>query len=172
MFRVLKNDRNIQRLYAFIKRSLQIALYFPPNMLCAILYIISKILQTKKELKDLLLNPQMYIKNETENSLLSSEDVNVSDKSNEDLEESVVLTNVTTELYTNEETKSEKKVENDTKIEFDKKKEYDPFCRNPLYAGITKGLNTELIALSKHYHPSVVLFANTIIEGTVSVYIL
>ncbi|XP_034183244.2 nucleolar complex protein 1 isoform X1 [Osmia lignaria lignaria] len=164
LFRVLKNDRNIQRLYSFIKRSLQIALYFPANMLCAILYIISKILHTKKELKDLLLNPQMCIKNETENCLLSAED-NVSDKPNEDLEESVILTNVTTELYTNEETKSEKKMENDTKIEFDKKKEYDPFCRNPLYAGVTKGLNTELIALSKHYHPSVVLFANTIIEG-------
>lgn len=44
----------------------------------------------------------------------------------------------------------------------------DPFYRNPLYAGVTKGLNTELLTLAKHYHPSVALFANTILEGSVS----
>nr|XP_012144475.1 PREDICTED: CCAAT/enhancer-binding protein zeta isoform X1 [Megachile rotundata]XP_012144476.1 PREDICTED: CCAAT/enhancer-binding protein zeta isoform X1 [Megachile rotundata] len=170
-YRVLQNDNNIQRLYAFIKRSLQVALYFPANMLCAILYIISKILHGKKELKSLLLNSQIYIKSEIEDKVSNSENDVVSDNSKvEILEESILLTNVTTEVDTNGSTKSENKMEKDVKIEVDKQKEYDPFCRNPLYAGITKGLNTELIALSKHYHPSVVLFANTIIEAKPIVY--
>ncbi|KOC64166.1 CCAAT/enhancer-binding protein zeta [Habropoda laboriosa] len=169
LFRVLQSDRNMQRLYAFIKRSLQIALYFPANMTCAVLYVISKVLHIHKELKTLLLKPEIYIKvdNEdakTKDSLLCSENIDISgNKSN--IEDSILLTNVITEHNVTKETKSERKTENDIKIDFNKQKEYDPFHRNPLYAGITKGLNTELISLSKHYHPSVALFANIIIEG-------
>ncbi|KAG6795822.1 CCAAT/enhancer-binding protein zeta [Apis mellifera caucasica] len=59
----------------------------------------------------------------------------------------------------------ENELKNNIKIDINTCKEYDPFCRNPLYAGITKGSNTELVTLSKHYHPSVALFANTILEG-------
>lgn len=169
LFRILQNDYNKQRLYSFIKRSLQVALYFPANMACAILYVISKILHTHKELKTLLLKPQDYIKVENEDSKskvnsLNSEISYLSDDKRE-LEDSIVLTNVISEHNVNKE--SEIKIENSMKIDINTQKEYDPFCRNPTYAGITKGLNTELITLSKHYHPSVALFANTILEGIV-----
>ncbi|KAK1127762.1 hypothetical protein K0M31_003250 [Melipona bicolor] len=170
LFRVLKNDRNKQRIYAFIKRNLQIALYFPANMTCAILYVISQVLHTHKELKTLLLKSQDFINIENENleskdSSLSSENISCpSDDKKFKLEDTILLTNVVSEHNTNEETQCENKTENNVKIDFDTHKEYDPFCRNPLYAGITKGLNTELIMLSKHYHPSVALFANTILE--------
>ncbi|CAD1478872.1 unnamed protein product [Heterotrigona itama] len=167
LFRVLKNDRNKQRIYAFIKRSLQIALYFPANMTCATSYIISQVLHTHKELKTLLLKPQDFIKIENENfeskdSSLNSENI-FCPSDDKKLEDTILLSNVISEH--NEETQCENKTQNNVKIDFDTHKEYDPFCRNPLYAGITKGLNTELIMLSKHYHPSVALFANIILEG-------
>ncbi|CAK9831357.1 CCAAT/enhancer-binding protein zeta [Anthophora retusa] len=169
LFRVLQNDHSIQRLYAFIKRSLQIALYFSANMACAVLYVISKILHIHKELKTLLLKPQvcMEVDNEdaeNKDSSLCLENTDISDN-RPNIEDSILLTNVITERNINEEIKSKGRTENDIKIDFSKQKEYDPFHRNPLYAGITKGLNSELISLSTHYHPSVALFANTILEG-------
>lgn len=173
LFRVLKNDRNYQRSYAFVKRTLQIILYFPANMACATLYVISQVLQTHKELKTLLLKPQDFIKIENEDleskdSSLSPENKNISYSSNDrsKLEDSILLTNVISEHNIDKEIKSENETGNNIKIDFNSHKEYDPFCRNPLYAGITRGLNTEFITLSKHYHPSVALFANTILEGT------
>ncbi|XP_043523948.1 CCAAT/enhancer-binding protein zeta isoform X2 [Frieseomelitta varia] len=169
LFRVLKNDRNKQRIYAFIKRSLQIALYFPANMTCAILYVISQVLHTHKGLKTILLKPQDFIKIgnknvESKDSSLSSENISCPDD-DEKLEDTILLTNVISEHNINGQTQCENETENNVKIDFDTHKEYDPFCRNPLYAGITKNLNTELIMLSKHYHPSVALFANTTLEG-------
>ncbi|XP_043262642.1 CCAAT/enhancer-binding protein zeta [Colletes gigas] len=169
LFRVLQKDNKIQRLYAFIRRILQITLYLPANMACGILYVVSKILHTHKELKSLLLKPQDCIEignedSETEHNSINLKSNDVCGKSNTYSEDTIVLTNVTTGDV-NIEDKPEIKVENDVKIELCKQKEYDPFYRNPLYAGITKGLNNELITLFKHYHPSVVLFANTILEG-------
>ncbi|XP_031841757.1 nucleolar complex protein 1 [Nomia melanderi] len=168
LYRVLQKDNKIPRLYALIRRSLQIALYFPANMTCAILYIISKIIHSHKELRTLLLKSQTYIKAKHEDVEIedtSFKDINTFDKPNTSSEDSILLTNITMGLGMNEETKPDLKVENDTKIELSKQKDYDPFYRNPLYAGVTEGLNTELITLSKHYHPSVSLFASTIIEG-------
>ncbi|XP_017879912.1 CCAAT/enhancer-binding protein zeta isoform X2 [Ceratina calcarata] len=169
LFRVLKNDRNKSRLYAFIKRSLQIMLYFPANMACATLYVISKVLHTHKELKTLLLKPQDYIKAKNEHSELTNSSINSENSDSphdtSTIEDTILLTNVVTVPTMNEDTKSEITSENDTKVDFNTQKEYDPFCRNPTYAGISKDLNTELVALFKHYHPSVALFANTIIEG-------
>lgn len=140
-------------------------------MTCAILYVISQVLHMHKELKSLLLKPQDFIKIQNENfeskdSSLNSENISCpSDDKEFELKETILLTNVISEHNISEETQCENKTENNIKIDFDTHKEYDPFCRNPLYAGITKGLNTELIMLFKHYHPSVALFANTILEG-------
>ncbi|XP_076278101.1 nucleolar complex protein 1 [Lasioglossum baleicum] len=169
LFRVLQKDKKIPRLYAFIRRSLQVALYFPANMTCAILYVISKIIYNHKELKNSLLKSRMCIKienedAETENTLFSTEDVDELDKPINS-ENSILLTNIAIVRDENEETKSQLKVDDDIKVELPKEKEYDPFYRNPLYAGITQDLSAELITLSKHYHPSVALFASTIIEG-------
>ncbi|XP_016906164.1 CCAAT/enhancer-binding protein zeta [Apis cerana] len=170
LFRVLQNDHNKQRSYAFIKRTLQIILYFPANMACATLYIISKVLHTHKELKTLLLKPQDCIKienddSETKNNSLNLENISYLSNDKSNLENSILLMNIASICNIDKEMKSENELKNNIKIDFNTSKEYDPFCRNPLYAGITKSSNTELVTLSKHYHPSVALFANTILEG-------
>ncbi|CAD5223382.1 unnamed protein product [Bursaphelenchus okinawaensis] len=43
--------------------------------------------------------------------------------------------------------------------------DYDPFARNPLFAHADKTVDTELYALSQHYHPSVAVFAQRIMDG-------
>lgn len=136
-------------------------------MACAILYIVSKILQ-RKDLKHLLLEPQKSIKTENDvcemnDSPSDVEEVCVIEKSKE--ENSIMLSNVTIDAS---ETKPDIKEELDIKVDVQNMKAYDPFCRNPLYAGAITGFNTELEALSRHFHPSVALFANQIIQGVIN----
>lgn len=167
LYRVLQRDQSVLRLYAFIKRILQVTVYFSANMACAMLYVVSKIVQSRKDLRHMLLEPHRAIKIEEEdvcevrNELSDTENVNVIDEVEikEEVDNTIMLSNVTTGADIAPETKP------DVKVEVEATKLYDPFCRNPLYAGATKGFNTELAALSKHFHPSVALFANAIIQG-------
>jgi len=143
------------------------------------LYIVSKILQERRDLKHILLEQRIAIKIEKEiyeiedNQSDTEEDIHVIEKIKEEIEENrIVLSNVIigTDSVASE-TKSDMKTnikEIDIKTEIQDTKPYDPFSRNPLYAGATKGLNIELEALAKHFHPSVALFANQIIQGIIN----
>lgn len=42
---------------------------------------------------------------------------------------------------------------------------YDPNQRNPLYAGAECSITWELQMLANHYHPSVCLFARSLLDG-------
>lgn len=163
LYRVLQKDQSILRLYAFIKRILQITFYFPANMACAMLYIVSKVLQSRKDLKHMWFEPHKAIKIEN--------DVCEVDDSSSDTEDIHVIENENSIMLSNITTGTDVKQETDVKVETQDIKSYDPFCRNPLYAGAAKGLNTELEALSRHFHPSVALFANQIIQGNKVLYI-
>ncbi|KYM96742.1 CCAAT/enhancer-binding protein zeta [Cyphomyrmex costatus] len=163
LYRVLQKDQSILRSYAFIKRILQITFYFSANMVCAMLYIVSKVLERRRDLKYMLFEPYKVIKAENDvcevnDSLSDTEDVHVIENEN-----SIMLSNII--VGSDSETKPDVKKESDIKVEMQDVKPYDPFCRNPLYAGATKGINAELEALSRHFHPSVSLFANQIIQG-------
>lgn len=167
LYRVLQKDQSILRLCAFIKRILQITFYFSANMTCATLYIVSKICQNRQDLKHILLGSHKAVKIENDvcevNDISDTEDVHVIENEN-----SIMLSNITVGADTASETKPDVKKETDLKIEVQDMKSYDPFCRNPLYAGAVKGFNAELQALSRHFHPSVALFANQIIQGSKS----
>lgn len=49
-------------------------------------------------------------------------------------------------------------------IVFKKHDRYDYQERNPLYCGADKTLTFELLAFTKHYHPTVVVFANKLLN--------
>ncbi|KAF7380945.1 hypothetical protein HZH66_014321 [Vespula vulgaris] len=174
LYRVLQNDQSLLRLYAFIKRILQITLYFPANMACATLYLISKVLQSRKDLKNFLLHSQNPIK--IENNFSNSQENNSSKNKeiiNIDENESMVPPEIDLNIMMNvtiNTTENLPKQDIDVKEDIDAdikdiaQKPYDPFCRNPLYANAMKSLYAELVSLSKHFHPSVSLFANAIIQ--------
>lgn len=46
---------------------------------------------------------------------------------------------------------------------------YQPLARNPLFANAELSVDSELLALSQHYHPSVAVFAGNIIDGRLEV---
>lgn len=165
LYRALQQDKSMLRLYAFIKRTLQVTIYFPANMICATLYVVSKILHGRRNLRQVFLEPYRAVKIEKDNvcevndNLSDSEDIHVINESEvKEEQDSIKLSNVMIDVL---------ETEPDIKAEMQDIKSYDPFCRNPLYAGVSKGFNTELVALSKHFHPSVALFANMIIQGII-----
>ncbi|EFN79172.1 CCAAT/enhancer-binding protein zeta [Harpegnathos saltator] len=167
MYRVLQRDQSELRLYSFMKRILQVSVYFPANMACATLYIVSKIVQSRKHLRHMLIEPHEVIKIEKKeicevnDELSDTENVQVIDEIQvkDEKDDIIMLSNVTIGTDTALEIKPE------VKPEVEVTKSYDPFCRNPLYAGASKGFNMELVTLSRHFHPSVALFANAIIQG-------
>jgi len=181
LYRVLQKDQSVLRLYAFIKRILQITLYFPANMACATLYVVSKILQGRKDLRHILFKSHKNINKienvdcegkvendicEVDDSSSDMEDVSTMENAkNKVTKNTIMLSNLTIGADTASETQPDVKKETNVKVEAQNIKSYDPFCRNPLYAGVTKGFSTELEALSRHFHPSVALFANQIIQG-------
>jgi ribosome biogenesis protein MAK21 len=42
---------------------------------------------------------------------------------------------------------------------------YDPLARNPLFCGAENTLQWELTRLGNHFHPSVALFAQNLLDG-------
>ncbi|XP_012533086.1 CCAAT/enhancer-binding protein zeta isoform X2 [Monomorium pharaonis] len=163
-----KNESQANRFYsAFYKKLLdrQIGVANKQGVFLNLLYRVlqrDQILQGRKDLKHILLDShQASIK--VENNIC---EVNDSSSDTEDVceinENSIMLSNIT--IGVDMETKPDVK-KDDIKIEAEDVKSYNPFCRNPLYAGAVKGHNTELEALSRHFHPSVAFFANQIIQG-------
>ncbi|KAJ8687434.1 hypothetical protein QAD02_023228 [Eretmocerus hayati] len=164
LFRVLRNDQSVIRLHAFIKRVLQISLHLTPNSACATLYVISQVLHQKRSSKNILSHPLRTLKKDqdadsTHKPLKSAVKRIDSGKS----KSTIMLSNVV--LEDTPESIEETKVEPvEIKTEF-QAKFYNPFERNPLRSGANLAFYSELEALSRHFHPSVSLFANNIIEG-------
>lgn len=150
LYRSLRTDHSIHRLHAFVKRVLQVALYFQANMAAATLYTVSQILQARKMTGNILVkwNPgQDEVKEEQE--ILESEE-------EEEQQIDLVLSNVQVK-------KELQKVK--IKEELPEVKNYDIDARNPLFAGAKNSCYFELSAFARHYHPTVSLFAKTIIDG-------
>lgn len=137
-------------------------------MACATLYVVAQVLQSKKCANTILTRSEIGIKVETETIELDNEKSKapVEEQKPSRIEDSIVLSNVRIEPEEISEVKEIKPTEVFIKSEFDKfKSMYDPYNRNPLRAGANASFYTELAALSLHFHPSVALFANCIING-------
>uniref|UniRef100_A0A6V7JQB2 CCAAT-binding factor domain-containing protein n=1 Tax=Bracon brevicornis TaxID=1563983 RepID=A0A6V7JQB2_9HYME len=64
LYRVMKSDRNTSRVYAFVKRVVQVAAYFPACMTCATLYAISQLYRVRKDLRQMVLTGPVVVKTE------------------------------------------------------------------------------------------------------------
>lgn len=175
LYRVLRSDKSVMRLYAFMKRIFQVVSYFPASMSCATLYVVSQVLQSRKDLQSMVQRGYKSVKQEEDlekKKLSTFEGSEVNGGVEEDDEEevkktveenSIMLSNVIVEPTTD----CEKDVQEIVKIEDDPAVFYDPFCMNPLRSGAMKTPLAELEALSTHFHPSVALFASTLAQGKI-----
>lgn len=153
--RALEKDNNVPRIRCFIKRLLQVCLHTPVTLLCGILCLISHIMQKKPELMAIEMKITLNFDFDDEQ-----------EEHYEDVKEEVA--DVACDLTTNEKLPATWfHCQNMNKETLRKNKIglYDPYHRNPVFAGGEYCVYTELLKLKEHYHPSVSLFASKILQG-------
>ncbi|MGH0126400.1 UNVERIFIED_CONTAM: hypothetical protein FKN15_030264 [Acipenser sinensis] len=161
LYKSLKADIVLRRVKAFVKRVLQVSCEQSPTFMCGALYLVSEVMKAKPGLRVLL---QEHGETDEEEKFRDID---------ED-EEEEHFTDVDKECQgecEKQEDKSEglkpaaswvhhKNLKNGKNVGV-----YDPMHRNPLYCGADSTSLWELKKLSEHFHPSVALFARTVLQG-------
>lgn len=171
--RSIQRDPNTSRCKAFLKRLLQMTLSFSPAKACGSLIVINKILKVRPELACLsfknVKTPTKQSHNDT--GLSKFEDDSDSDevyndiKLGEDGQETkvdIVASEATSSSWVHvENTKSQKLSADPVK----QQTEYDPFKRSAAFSGAEFTLFYELSLMSRHFHPTVVVFVENILKN-------
>uniref|UniRef100_A0A183FPV5 CBF domain-containing protein n=1 Tax=Heligmosomoides polygyrus TaxID=6339 RepID=A0A183FPV5_HELPZ len=173
MFKALKADPSDNRVRSFVKRLLQAATCSPPSLTAGILILISRVLETKKSVIVLqkhvdrvaIVDAKLGITDDDEERYF---DVGIDGKP-------IVLT----KKEEDEGAEDEKKTEDPTGVNYINKpgwvhrkqtgshaasSPYNHAVRNPLFVDCRNLVDTELLLLSRHYHPSVAIFAKALIQ--------
>ncbi|XP_027477865.1 CCAAT/enhancer-binding protein zeta isoform X1 [Zalophus californianus] len=166
IYKSLKADIVLRRVKAFVKRLLQVTCEQMPPFICGALYLVSEILKAKPGLRSQL---DDHPESDEENFIDIGDDEDIEKFTDADKETDTVKAE--TEETVSDSPKETKKSESASWVHFDNLKggkqlnTYDPFSRNPLFCGAENTSLWELKKLSEHFHPSVALFAKTILEG-------
>ncbi|XP_072542967.1 CCAAT/enhancer-binding protein zeta [Salminus brasiliensis] len=158
LYKSLKADIVLRRIKAFVKRLLQVSCEQNPTFACGALFLVSEVMKNKPGLK-LLLKEEGDAEEEKFQDLKGFEE--------EDDEERFVDADKAEEGQNEkpEQPKPTASWVHHQNLEGKNIKIYDPIHRNPLYCGANNTTLWELQKLSLHFHPSVALFAKTILQG-------
>lgn len=169
VYKSLKADVMLRRVKAFVKRLLQITCTQMPPFICGALYLVSEILKAKPDLRSQL---DDHPDSDEENFVDVGDDSDVEKFTDADKETEVdAVKEVGAEEAGTVSGTGAEKPKAASWVHFDnlkggkQLKTYDPFSRNPLFCGAENTSLWELRKLSEHFHPSVALFAKTILEG-------
>ncbi|XP_047638229.1 CCAAT/enhancer-binding protein zeta [Phacochoerus africanus] len=169
VYKSLKADIVLRRVKAFVKRLLQVTCEQMPPFICGALYLVSEILKAKPGLRSQL---DDHPESDGEENFIDIDDEETEKFTDADKEtETDTAGKVEVEETVSERHVETKKLESASWVHFDNLKggkqlnTYDPFSRNPLFCGAENTSLWELKKLSEHFHPSVALFAKTILQG-------
>ncbi|CAK7222689.1 RNA-binding ribosome biosynthesis protein mak21 [Sporothrix bragantina] len=140
LFRALKNDVDVRRVKAFVKRMLQIATLHQPPFICGILFLVVELETTFPDLKALLNEPEFDDDDEEEYYRDVPED-------GEDAEKQAA------EEAAAEEAKNKEK----------QRAVYDGRKRDPSYSNAQNSCLWEIVPYFQHFHPSVTAFATNLL---------
>ncbi|XP_043840577.1 CCAAT/enhancer-binding protein zeta [Dromiciops gliroides] len=170
VYKSLKSDIVLRRVKAFVKRLLQVTCGQMPPFICGALYLVSEILKAKPALRTQL--HEHLESDEEENFLDLDEDDGTEKFTDADKEmetnadEEIDKDESTTETLAEAEKSGSASWVHLKNLEGGKNlNTYDPLNRNPLFCGADNTSLWELRKLSEHFHPSVALFAKTILQG-------
>ncbi|KAJ3256389.1 hypothetical protein HK103_005518 [Boothiomyces macroporosus] len=162
LYRALKADLTIDRVRSFVKRLVQCISFAQVPLICGSLFLLSELCNQRPGLWPMVTQPE---DNEEERF------VDVDTKEDEQAE---AKTFENEKSDSEEETKSEsetsqedKESENGEKAEMNLTgpRKYDGKKRNPLYANASVACLWELVPFANHYHPTVALYAKTLLSG-------
>ncbi|NWX46780.1 CEBPZ protein, partial [Steatornis caripensis] len=165
VYKSLKADVVLRRVKAFVKRLLQVTCGQMPPFICGTLYLLSELLKVKPELRVQL---QDHVELDDEECFKDQEEAEEAEEKFVDAdrevegEEKSVMEN---SAKTNDSNSTASWVHHLNMGGRKSGASYDPMHRSPLYCGAESTSLWELKKLSEHFHPSVALFAKTILEG-------
>ncbi|XP_055981645.1 CCAAT/enhancer-binding protein zeta [Sorex fumeus] len=168
LYKSLKADVALRRVKAFVKRLLQVTCGQTPPFICGALYLVSEILKAKPALRSQL---DDHPESDDEEKFVDVREEEDTEQFADAEKEAETEKTVEPEEASSEEQVKANASESASWVHFDNLKggkqlnKYDPFSRNPLFCGAENTSLWELKKLAEHFHPSVALFAKTILEG-------
>nr|XP_009932719.1 PREDICTED: CCAAT/enhancer-binding protein zeta [Opisthocomus hoazin] len=164
VYKSLKADVVLRRVKAFVKRLLQVTCGQMPSFICGTLYLLSELLKVKPELRVQL---QDHVESDDEECFKDQEEAEESEEKFVDADKVEDEERRTAEnsAKTNNSNSAASWVHHLNMGGRKSGASYDPMHRSPLYCGAESTSLWELKKLSEHFHPSVALFAKTILEG-------
>ncbi|KAA0708953.1 CCAAT/enhancer-binding protein zeta CCAAT-box-binding transcription factor [Triplophysa tibetana] len=162
LYKSLKADISLRRVKAFVKRFLQVSCTAGPAFTCGVLFLVSELMKANPGLRLMLQQEE-------------DEDEETFHDIKEDIDDDAEQEHADKE----EETKGEE-INNEKQCQVKlaatwvhyknmsgsrNSETYDPFHRNPKYCRADRTVLWELQKLSLHFHPSVIFFAKTLLQG-------
>ncbi|GAB1597894.1 CCAAT/enhancer-binding protein zeta-like [Argonauta hians] len=163
VFRAIKQDHSEGRIKAFIKRLLQVCFYLSPPFICGALCLLSEVFREKPTLFNLRQNAQDFVESDEEECY---KDVQLEDET-----ELMKQTELDSKSADDEEQEDNTPKKVSSWIHRKNLKYvpvnagYSPHHRNPLYCQAETTLFWELSLLSSHFHPTVSLYASTLLNN-------
>uniref|UniRef100_A0A3B4AXR4 CCAAT/enhancer-binding protein zeta n=1 Tax=Periophthalmus magnuspinnatus TaxID=409849 RepID=A0A3B4AXR4_9GOBI len=154
LYKSLRSDTVLRRVKAFLKRLLQVSAEQSPAFVCGALFLLSEVLKSRPVLR----------------CLLQTSEVREGRREEELEEDSERFVHTNKPQQPHEDRPSASWVHHHNMEGGKSVQSYDPLHRNPLYCGADLATLWELHQLSGHFHPSVSLFAKTILQGNSILY--
>ncbi|KAF2983778.1 hypothetical protein EK904_010559 [Melospiza melodia maxima] len=165
VYKSLKADVVLRRVKAFVKRLLQVTCGQMPPFICGTLYLLSELLKVKPELRAQL---QDHMGSDDEECFKDQEEAEEDEEKFVDADKEVGDEKKSTMENSAKANNSNSSASWVHHLNMGGRKgeaSYDPLHRSPLFCGAESTSLWELKKLSEHFHPSVALFAKTILEG-------
>ncbi|NP_001026231.2 CCAAT/enhancer-binding protein zeta isoform 2 [Gallus gallus] len=164
VYKSLKADVVLRRVKAFVKRLLQVTTGQTPPFICGTLYLLSELLKVKPGLRVQL---QDHVESDEEECFKDQEETEENEETFVDADKVEREERSATEnsAKRNNLSSAASWVHHENMGGRKNGVSYDPLHRSPLYCGAESTSLWELKKLSEHFHPSVALFAKTILEG-------
>ncbi|KAI4786523.1 hypothetical protein KUCAC02_037065, partial [Chaenocephalus aceratus] len=176
LYKSLKADIVVRRVKAFVKRLLQVSAEQSASFTCGALFLVSEVMKSKPALKILLLEDgdgdeeafkDLAEEDDEEERFVDADKQEEEGASAEPKEEEASAEPKEAKPSAEpKEAKPSASWVHHQNLEGGKSiQSYDPLHRNPLFCGADRTTLWELQRLAAHFHPSVSLFAKTILEG-------
>ncbi|XP_028997685.1 CCAAT/enhancer-binding protein zeta isoform X2 [Betta splendens] len=167
VYKSIKADTVLRRVKAFVKRLLQVSAEQSASFACGALFLVSEVMKSKPGLRTLLQEEEGGDEEDFKD-LAEENDDDDDDEEEEHFVDADKLDEGITENSLEVKVKPKptaswvhhQNLEGGTSLH-----SYDPLHRNPLFCGADHTTLWELQRLSVHFHPSVSLFAKTILQG-------
>ncbi|KAM9701116.1 LOW QUALITY PROTEIN: CCAAT/enhancer-binding protein zeta-like [Menidia menidia] len=155
LYKSLKADVAPRRVQAFVRRLLQVCALLGASFACGALFLVSEVLRARPGLRGLLTEDG----EEEEEDFRDQEEEEEKEKE----EEGPAPPPAPKASWVHHQNASW--VHHQNLEGGGSSRSYDPLHRNPLYCGAHRSAFWELQRLALHYHPSVSLFARTLLKG-------